>query len=290
MKTITSSFLILIATFFISCGENTKTPIITDVSKIEIDDTNATMYSTDSAKSLSSTVTYNDNTTANATQGVTWLSSDSNILMMSQNSALASANGGDVNISIEYEQFNDTIGFKVYKLESVNYSDIDISDTSNSQTIYVSGNFDNNETNVSMSQNIVWISDSNSTISESNSSEITLTLHDTQSLLTGTLFDNTFYHMIAKKLISINYSDINASDINNTQIIYITGNYENNETNITINTDMVWQSDDNNNSTIVEGNSTQISLIIYNTPTTITGTIYSGTPVAEDFNHTITAN
>ena len=76
---------------------------------------------------------------------------------------------------------------------SINYTDLNLSITDVEQIIYVSGNFENNETNITMKGNIIWSIDSNATISEANTTAIKLTVdvNATSVALTGTLFLNT---------------------------------------------------------------------------------------------------
>ena len=187
------SFLLL-SSFLISCGDNTTTSPIVDVASIRLDETNISIYATQNVKELSSTVTYTDNTTADVTKDTAWSGSDANVILVANGAVIASGNGGDANLTIDYAStFDDTTTVHVKKLESINYSDINLSDSSNAQTIYVTGNFENNDTNVTMEANILWYVESNATISEANASQITLTLdaNITSFILTGTLFINT---------------------------------------------------------------------------------------------------
>ena len=282
MKILTKTLLTLTSLLFISCGENTETNAVADIKSVEINSTDINIYSTDSAISFSANAKFDDGSNRSITDLVDW-SSSTNVVDISSDGTLRNLdNGGESNISIDYEHFTDKINVKVAKLTSINYSDINISDTSNAQTIYFSGNFDNNDTNVSMKSNLVWLTDSNATISDVNSSSVTLTLHDTQTLLYATLLNKeVFCYAVTKKLLDINFSDVNSSDINSTKIVYISGNYENNETNATLIHHITWQSDEN--ATIIDNNSTQIRLNIHNLPTSIKGTIFSGTGCDKSF-------
>ncbi len=89
------------ALFFISCGDNTETPL-TDISTISINEPNVTIYSTDDTTDLTATVYYMDSTTADITKEVIWDSSDIEVADISGGLLLAgSSNGGDANITIE---------------------------------------------------------------------------------------------------------------------------------------------------------------------------------------------
>lgn len=187
------SFL-LMSTFFISCGDNTSTSPIADVDAIKLSDSNISIYSTQNVLSLTSSAFYTDGTSSDVTQDTAWSSSDTDVFLATNGSILASTNGGDAKLNIDYAStFSDSATVHVKALKSINYSDINISDSSNAQTIYVTGNFENNETNVTMQTNILWSTDTNATISDSNASQITLTVdaNVTSFVLTGTLFSGT---------------------------------------------------------------------------------------------------
>ena len=189
----TLSFLLL-STFFISCGENTTTSPIKDVTAIKLSESNISIYATQNVLSLSSSVLYTDGTSTDVTKDTAWNSSDTNIFLATNGSILASANGGDASLNIDYaSKLHDSSPVHVKALQSINYSDINVSDSTQAQTIYVTGNFENNETNVTMQTNILWSTDTNATISEANASQITVTVgtNVTSFVLTGSLFTNT---------------------------------------------------------------------------------------------------
>jgi len=194
MKLIQTLFLLLSTTFFISCGDNTTTSPIADVASISLDDSNISIHSTDLQKTLTATATYTDGTTANSTADLTWSSSDNSILLTSVGSVLAAKNGGDVNLTIEYANiFDDIQSVHVKKLISIEYSDVNISDIGTAQTIYIGGTFENNETNVSLQANIKYYSDANSTITNVNATQFTLTVdyNTTSILIRAVLFETT---------------------------------------------------------------------------------------------------
>jgi len=197
MKLSQTFFTLLATTFFVACGDNTTTSPITDVASISINDRNLSLYSTDISISTASTVTYLDGSTTNATADMEWISSDDSTLLTSSGAMYPRKNGGDVNVTIDYQsKFNDSVPVQIKELLSINYSDLNISDVGNPQILYTTGNFkngDTNETNVTMNGNIYWITDENATISEINATQMTITIdyNTTSILLTTSLFINT---------------------------------------------------------------------------------------------------
>jgi len=194
MKLIQTLLILLSLTFFISCGENTTSSPIADVASISIDDTNISIHSTDLQKALTATVTYTDGTTANATADLAWSSSDNGVLLTAVGAVLAAKNGGDANLTIEYANtFDDRQNVHIKELISIEYSDVNISDIGTAQTIYLGGTFENNETNVSLQANIRYYSDANSTITDVNATQLTLTVdYNTSSILIrAVLFETT---------------------------------------------------------------------------------------------------
>ena len=194
MKFIQTPLLLLLSTFIISCGDNTTTSPIADVASISLDDKNITIYSTDLEKTLTATAIYTDGSKTNATADLAWSSSDSTILGAAVGKILAQKNGGDANLSIDYAStFEDFTSVHIKELISIQYSDVNISDIGTPQIVYLSGTFENNETNVSLPANITYYSDVNSTITDVNATQLTLTVdyNATSVLLRATLFTNT---------------------------------------------------------------------------------------------------
>ncbi len=191
MQQIRISFLFLIAIMFMACGNNTTTVVVHDISKIYIHNDITSIRSTDNAVNLSATVVYDDNTTADVSHSVTWRSSNTSVLKMTSNSALASGNGGDVNISILFEQFNDTLAFKVHKLTNITFSPSELN-TTGQNIIGVKGTFDNNESNITMNTNIVWNSDLNATYVSSDEENITFDFHSYPARITAKVFEDDF--------------------------------------------------------------------------------------------------
>jgi len=207
MKYISTSTLLLLSLLSISCGENTTTSPLKDIVSIKINDKeNISIYSTDINYPLTGTVFYNDSSNILATGDMAWSSLDSTILGTSNGNIYARKNGGDTNLTIDYQStFSDTALVHVKELLSINYSDLNLSISDAEQIIYVTGNFENNETNITMNGNIFWSVDANATLSEANASAITLSVlpEATSVKLTGTLFTNTennvsFSHIYTK--------------------------------------------------------------------------------------------
>lgn len=204
MKLLQTLFISLFTLFFISCGETTTTSPIADVTSIAIDDTNISIYSTQLTKELTATATYSDGTTANATADLAWSSSDTSTLLTAVGQVLAAKNGGEANLTIDYANtFDNTVAVYIKELLDINVSDINVSATGEAQIVYFSGifkNYDTNETGVPLENNIVWYSDANSTISDVNATQLTLTVdYNTTSVLLRPVlfgtddFNKTFY-------------------------------------------------------------------------------------------------
>jgi hypothetical protein len=190
--------LALLTSFLISCGDNTTSSPLTEIQSIAINEDNISIYSTDIEVPLTADVIYTDSTTAPITTNVSWNSSDTTQLYTSLgvDATLLTPliNGSDLNLSIEYKTtFKDIKPLHIKELLSLNYSELNVSDIGTPQTIYITGNFENNESNVTLLGNLFWTVDANATITETNSSEITLTVdyNTTSILLKGRLFPDT---------------------------------------------------------------------------------------------------
>jgi len=192
MTKINNTILILIALFFISCGEVTKTSQLIDISSIAIDNKNISIYSTDANISDSATVTYNDNSTAIVTDDVSWSDSNNTIFSVTQGKiSISTNNGGDANLSINYKKFNDSTLVHVNKLTSFNlvYPDVNSSGTG-SYTFSAKGNFDNNQTDRLIKSNIFWTANNGAVISIFDGvATITFLTGDTN--VTATMFGDT---------------------------------------------------------------------------------------------------
>jgi len=181
------------ALFFISCGENTLEHITSDVENIEIvQEKSTSIYSTDEL-SLKATVYYEDNTSADATNGVTWKNSDYNVTTLDNNLLIPSANIGETNITALYEEFNDSISVNIIGLVDINSSwDITHEDINTTGDFILSahGDFTDGVTNKLIVHNITWSATNDSNISISDDNVATLHVFSTGELnVTAELFD-----------------------------------------------------------------------------------------------------
>lgn len=159
-----SKLLLLAPVFFAACGENTNTPIGPDVKSIQIDKNITEIYATNSTIQLTATVTYEDGTTADVTNGVTWFypneSNYSVATMLGGNVEAAANDSQDLNISIKYQNLNtDSHKIHLNKLTAIHY-DANIT-TTGEHNISIKGDFDNNETNKILQTHLSWVSDDN---------------------------------------------------------------------------------------------------------------------------------
>jgi len=192
MKLLFPTLLLSTLSFFSACGENSNTTLVSDIDSISIDEKSLSMYATQSID-INASVTYEDGSSATVSDNILWQSSDDTIAIAYGNTLYARNNGGDVNVTASYSQFSDTTDVHIIALESIDFSDINTSDFSNEQTINILGNFENNESNVTLASNITWVSDENMTIVESSTSEANVTLLSTPSTLHAVLFYGTDY-------------------------------------------------------------------------------------------------
>ena len=158
MKLITKSILIITTLFFLGCGDNTDAPLTHLVTSIEINQSNANIRSTDTVTRLGAVVNFDDNTSADITDNVYWISSDYNVTSLLGGEIWGGkGNGGDANITIEYEYFNNTIPVHVIALDinSTFISSPDIN-TTGIHPLEAKGNFENGDTNITIVTNIFW--------------------------------------------------------------------------------------------------------------------------------------
>ena len=182
MQLLTKLSSFLLPLLLISCGENTISSPLPEIVSIDLNESNISLYATDAKKSLQALVHYDDNTTADVTKDVSWSSTDSALLFAQDGTLNALKNGGNTTIKIEYaSKFSDTASVHIKKLLTLTYlnsADINISDTANAQTLKIKGNFENNESNITLANNITWGADENVTINEQNASSVTFTVTD----------------------------------------------------------------------------------------------------------------
>ena len=196
MKYIKTIFLLLSTFLFISCGENTKNQITPDIISINIDDANTTTYSTDAVINLNATVTYDDQTSLDTTDFVNWSSSNDSINIIN-GQYYAISNGGESNISINYEHFSDSVSVKVYGLKegTLVISSADIN-TTGVHTLEAQGEFIDIDTNTTMDtnrtiiKNIVWSVDEDSdAVITIEDDIVTIEINAGDTNVTATVFD-----------------------------------------------------------------------------------------------------
>ncbi len=189
MKYYISTLLLPISIFFISCGDNTTTPLIKDINTLFINDANITLHSTDLAYNTTATVVYTDNSTADATEAVLWTSSNSDVLSAYSGALTPLSNGGNVTITASYEQFSDSKPVQIYALTDYNASFPDINATG-TYVFQAYGNFENGDTNFPIVNNIIWSADNDAVIEVTDGvASITLVAGDTN--VTATVFGET---------------------------------------------------------------------------------------------------
>jgi hypothetical protein len=178
---------------FVGCGENTQdNTIIPDVTSISIDEQNISIYSTDKATTLHSSVHYTDGSTADATHYTVWSSSDDDIATFDNDSDLFGGinNGGDATISITYDSFKQEVPAHIYALTSffVNYDEINATGT---YPLRALGSFENNETNRTIVKNIYWRADNGAEIEIDDDGVANITFETGDTNVTVTVFDDT---------------------------------------------------------------------------------------------------
>lgn len=193
MKFKKSLLALITPLFFIACGDNTLEHITSDIKNLQIDqEDRISIYSTDKL-SLSSTVYYEDNTSADASNSVTWENSDYNVTTLDNNIIIPSANSGEANITALYKDISDAVTIKVIGLVDVNSSwDITSNDINitGDFTLTAHGDFVDGVTDKLLTQNITWESTNDSNISISDDDVATLHVFNTGEMnVTATLFD-----------------------------------------------------------------------------------------------------
>lgn len=193
MKTALKNLLIITpAIFFIACGDNTDTPVVKDISSINITDSNVTMYSTDFSKTLNASVTYDDNTTASIINTPDmWTNSNYDALSMYNGIITpASNNGGSSIVGIEVGSFSDEINVTVLKLTSFDFNTTaDVNTSGEYYTLIATGTFEDNNT-ATIHRNIIWTATNSATIIyEDNVTKVSFIEGETN--VTATVFGET---------------------------------------------------------------------------------------------------
>ncbi|MEA2099918.1 MAG: hypothetical protein U9P72_07300 [Campylobacterota bacterium] len=197
MKIARNILLYTTALFFISCGDNTTEHITSDIKELTINEKTLnpiSIYSTDALK-LSAKVTYEDSSSADASNSVKW--SSSNYAIMTQDSFLSIpiANNGSVEITAKYRDFNDSINLNIIGLNDIN-SSWGITSTNITTTgefgLTAEGNFTDGVNNKPLIHNIKWYSSESTDIITTNDDySVTLTIESTGDRnITARLFEN----------------------------------------------------------------------------------------------------
>lgn len=191
MKYFKTLLLILIVGFFLACDkENTTEPIVTDIKSLTIDSENITIYSTDAPIAISATVSYTDGTSANA-EFAQWSNSDYEVMNVASNTLWGGiSNGGEANLEIKFEAFNDSKTVTIHKLTSFFIATDDII-TTGDFILEAKGSFENNETNRTIVKNIVWSADNGAVITTSDDDIVTITIASGDTNVTATVFSDT---------------------------------------------------------------------------------------------------
>ena len=186
----TNSLLILLSTFFLSCGENTTVPIIPDIKSLEILNSDMQIHSTDGPTNVYATVTYTDNSSADVTNDIKWVT-DLDILHYEYKTIWGgTSNGGMTTLTASHSDLNNSINVEVISLTSFKISSTDIN-TTGEHILTAVGYFDNNATDSKVIvKNIVWSADNGAVIT-SEDDIFTIDIQNGDTNITATLFEDT---------------------------------------------------------------------------------------------------
>jgi hypothetical protein len=192
LKYIKHFILGVTASFFVGCGgDNTTTLLTPDITAIAIDESNIAVYSTDTYTSLHATATYTDGSTQDVSSYLIWSETNSSLVHMSVNTIEIEGNGGDTNVIASYDKFSDSKSLHVHKLTNfqvVYPSDVNVTGT---YDFYAVGDFDNNETNRTLVNNVQWSATNDATIEVGNEGIIHITFISGETNVTTTVFNET---------------------------------------------------------------------------------------------------
>lgn len=109
---------------FGGCGnDNSNVPVVKDVESIAIDSVASAKVEDFNGLQLTCRAYYDDNTSAVATEQVTWSSSNTAVATVSDGLVeLASSDGAEVNITASFEHFSDYLTVNVFALSDINAS------------------------------------------------------------------------------------------------------------------------------------------------------------------------
>ncbi len=194
MKLIKNILLSTTALFFISCGgDNTEEAVILNVKSIQIVKSIDTIYSTDAEKedAFSASVTFEDDSTKDATEFVTWNSSNTNIARVVKGTIyVGTQNGGDTNISISYQDLSsDSIILHSKKLLDYNISLLDAENNATGKyTLKAMGTFEDNTTQEILKNIVYNVNNSAEITIENDITSVTIAIGETN--ITSTLFND----------------------------------------------------------------------------------------------------
>ena len=196
--------------FLIGCGGNTTDePILKEIASIKINPPQTTrLYVTQNDINFSATATYNDNSTSDITQYVSWYLQDPkyyNNVSFVDGSIYAITNGdnGDETnvstITASYPIFEATLNqnITVIPATSISIDDSNISDKNNIDTgitykIYADVNFsDGNQTRIGKNnyRNVLWKVEGNATIISIENGTLEIQFSSGESNITVSIFD-----------------------------------------------------------------------------------------------------
>jgi len=187
-KIIRSIFMLTPAIFFLACGDNTQTTPLKDIASIAMDDSNISIYSTDS-RTLTATVTYTDATTATISQYDVWTNSDYDVLNMYDGEIVPAANEGSAIIGVSVADLSDEINVSIIGLTDFNISSADIT-TTGEHILEATGVFEDNTSKV-IERNIIWTATNEATITTDENYITTINILSGDTNVTATVFGET---------------------------------------------------------------------------------------------------
>jgi len=184
-KLYTSLILCSLSLWSVGCQESTKTALIPDISSIEITENSIDLYPIENT-TLHATAYFDNNTTADVTDGVIWSTNDATAVSAIAGSIVPYTNGGDYSVSIKYDKFSNTKPLHIHTLTSYTVELPDINATG-SYPISALGQFDD-DTNRTIQTNIEWIIDNDGSIEVHEDGNNLITLQSGDTNITTILF------------------------------------------------------------------------------------------------------
>jgi hypothetical protein len=192
MKLLNTILIIATSFFFISCSGDSTTMPLADISDIKVNETNTTIYSTDTPSNLTAKVSFTDGTNADLTTIATWVSSNPTLLSVTKGSIQALQNGGDTDVYITYKYLvSQKAKVKILKALDYNISLVDAdANTTGTYNILAVANFEDG-TNKTIVKNITWDTNNSAVVTgEGNTTQIQIILTGDTNI-TAKLFDDT---------------------------------------------------------------------------------------------------